>query len=491
MRKAWVAALAIVLVVSAAGCSKKSKINSYVLPGGNVGGSEAKGIAPVQNIVVWPMFNVAAGSKAKGVEMILTDYLIDTLYLKDTFRSVYILNDSEAKDLLARAGEELGLKKKPKEPTQNGLVITKVGQLTGSEAILIGRIDDYDEVKVDKSTYTGVSLSFFLYDGREQSYPTLDSFTPARSLWRTNAFRSSKETPFQSRVSLYKTSRELIEQVADRLERDMSRGSIEMRKRREKKIDALAKTATKQRKDGQYAEAVATINEILKLDPENGAAKEALDLVNMEKAAATEKAEQEKVADEIKVMKMTAAELEQSGNVEGAYEKWEQVLDLDGGDEEAKAKMAELGSAVEAERAVRMEQDKAKNLHLAQQALSDGKYSDAVAAANKVLAAEPGNDKARQIVETAEQKLAEMKAAEKESTPPPAPSPEPAKAAAPAASGGDVDVEGLRNEAMEFFNSEEYKKAETAWKKVLEIDPEDKQAQEMLETTQMLIEALQ
>ena len=490
MSKAWVAALAIVLVVSAAGCSKQTKINSYVLPGGNVGGSEAKGIAPVQNIVVWPMYNVASGSKSKGVEMILTDYLIDTLYLKDTFRSVYILNESESKDLLARTGEELGLKKKPKIPTQSGLVITKVGQLTGSEAILIGRIDSYDEVKVDKSTFTGVSLSFFLYDGREQSYPTLDSFTPARSLWRTNAFRSSKETPFQPRQSLYKTSRQLIEQVTDRLERDMARGSVEMRKRRQKKIDGLAKQAAKQRKDGDYDSALATINEILQLDPEDGAAKAALDLVNTEKTAAVEKADQEKIADEIAILKKTAVELEQNGNAEGAYEKWTQVVELDGGDEEAKAKMTELGGAVEAERAVRMEQDKAKNLHLAQQALSDSKYSEAVAAAKKVLAVESGNEKAQQIVETAEQKLAEMKAAEKESAPP-APAPEPAKAEAPAASGGDVDVEGLRNEAMEFFNSEEYEKAEVAWKKLLEIDPEDKQAQEMLETTQMLIEALQ
>ena len=35
-----------------------------------------------------------------------------------------------------------------------------------------------------------------------------------------------------------------------------------------------------------------------------------------------------------------------------------------------------------------------------------------------------------------------------------------------------------------------YAKAEEAWKKLLEMDPDDKQAQEMLETTQMLIEAL-
>jgi cytochrome c-type biogenesis protein CcmH/NrfG len=52
-------------------------------------------------------------------------------------------------------------------------------------------------------------------------------------------------------------------------------------------------------------------------------------------------------------------------------------------------------------------------------------------------------------------------------------------------------VEALRNEAMEHFNSEDYEKAESVWKQILEIDPEDQQAQEMLETTQMLIEALQ
>jgi tetratricopeptide (TPR) repeat protein len=520
MRKAWLTALTVAVVLSMAGCSKQTRINSYVLPGGNVGGDSAKGIAPIQNVVVWPLINVAAGGKAKGVELVLTDYLVDTLYLKDTFKSVYILDEAEAKNLLARAGEELGLKKKPKSPTQGGLTVTKIGLLTGSEAILLGRIDDYDEVKVEKSTYTGVSLSFFLYDAREQSYPTLDSFTPARALWRTNAFRSSKETPFQARISLYATSRKLIEQVADRLERDLSRGSAAIEKRRKKKIDDLRKQARDQRGDGKYDEALATLNEILKLDPENGEAKAAIDLVNTEKAAAAEKEKQEQLKNEIALLKKAAQEMEEAGDTAGALEEWSKVLELDETDKEAGAKAAALRETLQAEQTVQAEQDKGKNLHLAQKALGEMKYSEAIAAAKKVLAVEPGNEKAQQVLAAAEEKLAEAKAVEEEAAPAPvepaaekaeepapaaekaeepAPAAEKAEEPAPAAEKaeepapaavGDGDVETLRNQAMEYFNNEEYEKAEGAWKQLLGIAPDDKQAQEMLETTQMLIEAL-
>jgi tetratricopeptide (TPR) repeat protein len=502
MRKAWVTALAIAVVFSVGGCCKQARINSYVLPGGNVGGDSAKGIAPVENVVVWPLINVSAGSKAKGVELVLTDYLVDTLHLKDTFKSVYILRESQAKDLLARTGEELGLKKKPKEPTQGGLVITKIGQLTGSEVLLLGRIDEYDEVKVDKQTFTGVSLSFFLFDAREQSYPTLDSFTPARTLWRTNAFRSSKETAFQSRNTLYATSRKLIEQVIDRLARDLAHGSAAIEKRRKKKIDGLMKQARNQRGDAKYDEALATLNEILKMEPENGEAKAAVDLVKTEKAAAAEKDKQEQLKNEIALLKKAAQEMEKAGDTAGALEEWSKVLELDKADKEAGAKAAALRETVQAEQAVQLEQEKGKNLHLAQKALGEMKYSEAIAAAKKVLAVEPGNEKAQQILTAAEEKLGEAKAVEEAVTSAPAepaeeeaeeaepePAPAPAEEAAPAAAAGG-DVETLRNQAMEYFNSEEYEKAEEAWKQLLGIAPDDKQAQEMLETTQMLIEAL-
>jgi len=490
MRKAWVTALAVAVFISVAGCSKQTRINSYVLPGGNVGGDSAKGVAAVQNVVVWPLINVSAGSKAKGVELVLTDYLVDTLYLKDTFKSVYILNEAEAKDLLARAGEELGLKKKPKMPTQGGLVVTKIGQLAGSEAILMGRIDDYDEVKVDKSTYTGVSLSFFLHDAREQSYPTLDSFTPSRTLWRTNAFRASKETAFQSRDTLYATSRKLIEQVVVRLERDLSHGSAAIRKRQQKKIDGLAKQARSLRGDGKYDEALAALNDILKMDPENGEAKAAIDLVNTEKAAAAAKKQAAEQKNEIALLKKAAQEMEEAGDSAGALEEWSKVLELDKADKEAGAKAAALRETLQAEQVVQMEQDKGKNLHLAQQALGEMKYSEAIAAAKKVLAVEPGNEKAQQILTAAEEKLGEAKAVEEEVTSSPVePAEEKAEEPAPAAGGGG-DVEALRNQAMEHFNNEEYEKAEEAWKQLLGSAPDDKQAQEMLETTQMLIEAL-
>ncbi len=144
------------------------------------------------------------------------------------------------------------------------------------------------------------------------------------------------------------------------------------------------------------------------------------------------------------------------------------------------------------------EKEVSANLHLAQKALGELKYSEAIAAAQKVLAADPDNAKAKEIIAASEQKLEEGQAAEKEVTSTPAPPRQvetPAKAPAPAASAasaasGVSEVEKIRNEAMELFNAEEYAKAEEAWKKLLEMAPDDKQAQEMLETTQMLIEAL-
>jgi len=128
------------------------------------------------------------------------------------------------------------------------------------------------------------------------------------------------------------------------------------------------------------------------------------------------------------------------------------------------------------------------------------KYTEAVEAARKVLVLEPDNAKAKDILEAAEQKLGEARAADEEVTSAPAEEPKtvkkpeaakpekaPAEKPAAAESG---DVEQLRNDAMELFNTEDYAAAEEAWKKLLKIAPDDKQAQEMLETTQMLIEAL-
>ena len=268
MTKIWAVILPVILATSIIGCTaRQTKINSFVLPGAVVGGDPARDIAPIDNILVWPLINVAVGSKAKGVEMILTDYLIDTLYLNNTFKSVYIVYEAEAKNLLARAGEELGLKKKPKDPVQDALIATKLGQLTGANAILIGRLDDYDEVKVDKNTFTGVGISFFLTDIREQSYPTLDSFTPSKALWRANSIRWAKETAFQSRQSLHETSRFLIRQLVKQLEKDLGKGSATLKKAQKKKIKELKKQASKQRKAGEYDAAVATWNSILKMDP--------------------------------------------------------------------------------------------------------------------------------------------------------------------------------------------------------------------------------
>ena len=43
---------------------------------------------------------------------------------------------------------------------------------------------------------------------------------------------------------------------------------------------------------------------------------------------------------------------------------------------------------------------------------------------------------------------------------------------------------------MDAFNKENYEASRDLWKKILEKSPDDKQAKEMLETTEMLLNAL-
>ncbi len=177
-------------------------INSYLLDDASVGGDPASSLKPVKGILVWPLENIATGSKSKGIETRLSGVLADTMTIHGGFELVVMLEEDQAKDLMARAGEELGLKKKPKAPGDGALIATKLGQLTGTEVILTGRIEDYDEDKVDKATLTVVSASFNVLDAREKAYATLDSFSPAKRIWRTNVKRVSKEGPFNSRERL-------------------------------------------------------------------------------------------------------------------------------------------------------------------------------------------------------------------------------------------------------------------------------------------------
>ena len=57
-----------------------------------------------------------AGTKSKGIETRFSGVLADTITLHGSFERVVMLEEDQAKDLMTRAGEELGLKKKPKAP---------------------------------------------------------------------------------------------------------------------------------------------------------------------------------------------------------------------------------------------------------------------------------------------------------------------------------------------------------------------------------------
>ena len=130
MGKKFVCVAALMAALSPlAGCGGTT-LNSYLLDDASVGGDQNRSLKPIKGVLVWPLENIAAGAKSKGIETRFTGLFADTVTLHSSFERVVMLEEDQAKDLMARAGEELGLKKKPKLPGDGALIATKLGQLT-------------------------------------------------------------------------------------------------------------------------------------------------------------------------------------------------------------------------------------------------------------------------------------------------------------------------------------------------------------------------
>jgi tetratricopeptide (TPR) repeat protein len=516
-----------------------TKVNSYLFDDAVVGGDPSKSLKPVKNLLVWPLENIAAGAKSKGVETRFTGVLVDTFYMRGGFEKVVILEEDQAKDLMTRAGEELGLKKKPKAPSDGALIATKLGQLTGTEAVLTGRIEDYDEDKVDKATFTVVSASFNLIDAREKSYAALDSFTPVKRIWRSNVKRASKEGPFNARESLDETARAMFSDTVDRLSEEMGVGKNASGKAQEKRIVELNDAADKSLSAGDYDKAVASWNEVLKIDPENKKAKRRIEDANERKKEAQEKEKAAGLKKQIDEIAAKAGELEKAGDLEGATAQWKKVLEVDKGNKDATKKIEKLEksladqkkkAAEDAEKKkVAEEAEKKKAEEAEKKKAPPPKPEPAKTEAPKAEPpkAEPPKTEAPKVeppkaeppkieAPKAEPPKTEAPKAEPPKAEPPkaappkteapkveppkaeAPKVEPPKAEAPAkpaekapaAAAGGSDLDTLRNQAMAAFNKEDYAAARDLWKKVLEKVPDDKQGKEMLETTEMLLNAL-
>ncbi len=449
------------------GCAGKSNINAYLLEDANVGGDPAKSVKPIKSVLIWPLENIAGGSKSKGVETRLSGILADTVTLESNFERVVILEEDQAKDLMARAGEELGLKKKPKAPLDGALIATKLGQLSGTESILIGRIEDYDEDKVDKAVLSIVSGSFNLLDAREKAYAAMDSFTPVKRVWRTHVKRASKEGPFNSRESIDDTARAMIRDTVARMTDDLGEGAGISGKALAKKVAELLAAAEKSLNAGEFDKAVASYNEVLKAQPDNRKAKRGIEETEKRRKQAEDRAKAAALKKQTDEIRGKALEAEKAGNLEGAIAEWKKIAELDKQDKQAAEKVAALEKEVAAQKAE----------------------------AEKKAAAE------KKAKEEADRKTVEKKAAEPkpEARPEPKPEakPEPKPEAKPevkpevkpaAVAAGDLDA--VRNQAMAAFNKEDYQTSRDLWKQILEKLPDDKQAKEMLETTEMLLNAL-
>lgn len=535
-RSALVAGL-LAALLPLAGCSpSKVQLNAYLLEDAQVGGDPGKSLKPIKNVLVWPLENISPGSKAKGIETRFTGVLIDTLTLRSGFEKVVILEEDQAKDLMTRAGEELGLKKKPKAPLDGALIATKLGQLSGTECIFLGRIEDYDEDKVDKSTITVTSASFNLIDAREKAYPTIDSFTPVKRVWRTHIKRTSNETPFAARKGIDDTFRLMLNDVVDRLTVDLGQGAAASGKALSKRVAELTATAEKSLDAGEYDKATAAWNEVLKLQPDNKRAKAGIEDVEKARREAQEREKAAALKKQIAETRDKALAAEKDGDLEGAVAQWKKVLELDPKNGQATDEIADLEKQIaakkkkeaeeaekkaaaekkakeEAEKKAREDaENKAKEE--AERAAAEAAKKAAEPAPAAAPAPEPKVESAPAATPAAEPAPAEAPAPESKDAPAPAPAPEapapaaveaapapkaepaaaakpeekPAAAAAPAAGGGELDT--VRNQAMDAFNKENYEASRDLWKKILEKAPDDRQAKEMLETTEMLLNAL-
>ena len=320
----------------------KIQLNAYLLEDAQVGGDPGKSLKPIKNVLVWPLENISPGSKAKGIETRFTGVLIDTLTLRSGFERVVILEEDQAKDLMTRAGEELGLKKKPKAPLDGALIATKLGQLSGTECIFLGRIEDYDEDKVDKATITVTSASFNLIDAREKAYPTIDSFTPVKRVWRTHIKRTSNETPFAARKGIDDTFRLMLNDVVDRLTVDLGQGVAASGKAIAKRVAELSAAANKSLDAGEFDKATAAWNEVLKLQPENKRAKAGIEEVEKAKREAQEREKAAALKKQIEETKAKALEAEKAEDLEGALAEWKKILELDPKHKQAADEVADL-----------------------------------------------------------------------------------------------------------------------------------------------------
>ncbi|HEY5998937.1 MAG TPA: hypothetical protein VI078_06480, partial [bacterium] len=324
----------------------KVQMNAYLLDDANVGGDPSKGLKPIKSVLVWPLENIAPGGKAKGVETPFTSQLVDILNLRSGFEKVVIVEEDQAKDLMTRAGEELGLKKKPKAPVDGALIATKLGQLSGTECILIGRLENYDEDKVDKSTITVVSASFNLLDAREKAYPTIDSFTPVKRVWRINVKQTSQETPFAGRKGIDDTARLMFQQVVDRLSLDLGQGAAASGKALAKRVDELNGAAERSLDAGEFDKATASWNEVLKIQPDNRRAKKGLEEVEKAKREAQEREKAAALKKQIDEIRAKAQEAEKGGDLEAALAEWKKIVDLDKKNEQAADKVASLDKKI-------------------------------------------------------------------------------------------------------------------------------------------------
>jgi hypothetical protein len=216
----------LILVLLLTGCvSGRTISDSYSQSDGMLSGDTSKEIPPVKNIVIWPLENTDVDAESKFIRDRITKLFAYKFYMIGEFAAVVTVSDKRSRDLLTRAGEELGLKRKPRG-LHSGMVVAKVGQLTGGDAFFAGVANIYEEDSGDKTFTTMAEGLFTLIDARANAYDDIDSCTPRKLLWQANIKQIYPGTRVSDRRELDNIVEKMVDKVVETFIFDLTTAQI-------------------------------------------------------------------------------------------------------------------------------------------------------------------------------------------------------------------------------------------------------------------------
>ncbi|MDD3642228.1 MAG: PorV/PorQ family protein [Candidatus Krumholzibacteria bacterium] len=211
--------------------------------------------------------------------------------------------------------------------------------------------------------------------------------------------------------------------------------------------------------NNEFILARAEWRNVLELDPRNEQASDYLERT------------ESRLAEEVARHETAAAEHERNGQSTRALSEWTIVRSIEPENERAAAAIERIGSRLESlDRDYRTAERRLETIRLFQQAVGEfnaGRYGEAAGLLRQVLQREPDHAEARDLLGRAERRMKPLTAEENEA------------------------IRRLHIEALKFSSQKDYQAAIDAWRKILDIDPDNDSASKNIEDAQQRLRRLE